>query len=141
MYRLLVWAYPPSFRRQFAFEMACDFDEATCEAWRDGRWLAVLPLWMRLGHDFTWTMVVQWLRYGLPVVPVLSALGTTMFVLAAVSALWRPLQARAVVPMDNDLMLLLFLATTVILIAAAVITFTVCFCLLVRRRTARARRV
>jgi hypothetical protein len=141
VYRLLVLLYPAAFRRQFAIEMTCDFDDATCDAWREGRWLAVVPLWMRVCHDLTWTVMVQWVRHGLPVVPVLSAFGTAMFVFAAASAIWRPLQPMVLVPKDNGLTLLVFLATLVILIAAAVITFTVCFWLLVVRRNERARRV
>lgn len=141
IYRLLVWLYPPAFRRQFAFEMACDFDEATSDAWREGRWLAVVPLWMRLGHDLTWTVVIQWLRHGLPVVAVVPALATTMAVLAGASAIWRSLQPRALLTGDAGLRLLLFFATMVVLIAAAVITFTVAFWLLVvRRHNDRARR-
>jgi hypothetical protein len=141
VYRLLLRLYPPAFRRQFAVEMACDFDDATCEAWREGRWLEVVSLWLRLAHDLALTLIIQWLRQGFLAIPVLSALGATMFVFAVASMLVRPVPPSVAITGNDGLTLLLFLATIVILIAAAVITFTVCFWLLMVRRTARARRV
>jgi hypothetical protein len=141
VYGVLVWFYPPAFRRDFALEMVCDFDEATSEAWREGRWLAVAELWLHVCHDLARTVLIQWLRHGLPLVPVLSAFGTTMFVFALASGIWRPLRPLARLAKDNDLTLLVLLATMVILIAAAVITFTVCFWLLVVRRDERVRHV
>jgi hypothetical protein len=140
-YRLLLLLYPTAFRRQFAIEMACDFDDATGDAWREGGWLEVVSLWRRLGHDLALTLIVQWRRQGLPAIPVLSALGATLFALAVASMLARPIPRSVAIPGNDGLTLLLFLATIVILIAAAVIMFTVCFWLLVIRRTARARRV
>jgi hypothetical protein len=140
VYRLLVYLYPPAFRREFGSEMACDFEDATCDAWRDGRWLAVVPLWIDIGCDLAWTVAAQWLRNGLPVVPVLSALGTTMFTFAVTGFLWRAPQPVSPHPRNEDEVVLLMLATMVVLLAAAVITFTVCFWLLVLGRNSHARR-
>ena len=141
VYRFLLLLYPTAFRRQFAIEMACDFDDATCEAWREGRWIEVVPLWVRLGQDIALTLVVQWLRQGLPAIPMFSTLGATMFAFAVASMLVRPIPGRVAIAGNDGLTLLLFLSTIVILIAAAVITFTVCFWLLMVRRTARTRHV
>jgi hypothetical protein len=139
VYRVLLYLYPPAFRRQFASEMACDFEEATGEAWRDGRWPAVVPLWIHICRDLAWTVAAQWFRNGFPVVPVLSALGATMFGFAVTRLLWLPRQPIS--PGLKDEVVLLFLAVMVILLAATVITFTVCFWLLVLRRNGRVRRV
>jgi hypothetical protein len=136
-----VYLYPPAFRREFASEMAGDFEDATCEAWHDGRWLAVVPLWIHVCHDLTWSVAAQWFRNGFLVVTVLSALGTTMCGFAVTRLLRRPLQPISLSPKDEDEVVLLVLATMVILLAATVITFTVCFWLLVLRRNGRARRV
>ena len=141
VYRLFVYLYPPAFRREFGSQMACDFEDATCDAWRDGRWLAVVPLWMDIGCDLAWTVAAQWLRNGLPVVTVLSALGTAMYTFAVTAFLWRPFQSVSPHPRNEDEVVMLVLATMVVLLAAAVITFTVCFWLLVLGRDSRARRV
>jgi hypothetical protein len=141
VYRVLVYLYPPAFRRQFASEMACDFEDATVEAWSDGRWAAVVPLWIHICRDLARTVPAQWFRNGFPVVPVLSALGATMFGLAVTRLLWQSRQPISPGPSDEDEVVLLFLAVMVILLAATVITFTVCFWLLVLRRNGRVRRV
>jgi uncharacterized BrkB/YihY/UPF0761 family membrane protein len=141
VYRVLVYLYPPAFRRQFASEMASDFEDATCEAWHDGRWLAVGPLWIHICRDLAWTIAAQWFRHGSPLVVALSALSTTICGFAITQLLRRPLQPIAMSPADEDKAVLLFLATMVILLAAIVILFTVCFWLLVPRRNGRIRRV
>ena len=51
VYRALVYLYPPAFRRQFASELASDFHDATCEAWHDGGWPAVMRLWTYIASD------------------------------------------------------------------------------------------
>jgi hypothetical protein len=139
-YKALVNLYPPTFRRQFASEMVCDFEEATCEAWREGRRLAVVRLWMQIGADLAWTLAAQWLRHGLPVVTILSALGTSMFVFAVTSLLRHTPRAIAPGPAE-DLKVLILLTAIVVVLSAAVIVFTVCFWLMVLKRNARVRRV
>ena len=141
IYRALVYLYPPAFRREFASEMTCDFHDATCDAWRDGRWLAVVPLWIHIGHDLASTVAAQWFRHGSSVVTLLSVLGMTMCGIAITRLAGRPRRAIALSPADEAEMVMLFLATMVILLAAAVVTFTVCFQLLVLRRKGQIRRV
>jgi len=141
IYRALVYLYPPAFRREFASEMTCDFRDATCDAWRDGQWLAVVPLWIHIGHDLARTVAAQWFRHGSSVVTLLSVLGITICGIAISRLAGRPRGAVAVSSADEAEILLLFLATMVILLAAAVITFTVCFQLLVLRRRGPIRRV
>jgi hypothetical protein len=141
VFRMLIWLYPPGFRREFASEMSCDFSEATREAWIDGRWRAVVPLWAHLYRDLTVTIAGQWLRTGLPVVPLLSAMGMTMFLFALTRLLSQPMELSSLSALDRDRAILLFLATMVILLAAAVIVFTVGLSSRVLRRPGRIRRV
>lgn len=141
VYKALVYLCPPAFRRAFKSEMARDFEDATCEAWREGRWLAVVPLWMHLCHDLAWTVAAQWFRRGFPVVTVLAASSMAMCLWAVARLLSGPFQLLAPAPNDEDEAVLLFLATLVILLAAAVILLTVCFLSPRLRRDRRVRRV
>jgi hypothetical protein len=140
VFRLLTWLYPPAFRRQFAFEMACDFDDATGDAWREGQWSAVVPLWAHVCRDLAWTIAVQWFQGALPALGAVPAIATTLAVFATAGRLGDSLASRAAAtPGDGSLALLLFLATAVIVITAAVIAFTVGFSLLAVRRRSRPR--
>ena len=141
VYKALVYLYPPTFRRQFSSEMACDFSDATCEAWENGGWLAVLLLWIHIYRDLVRTAAAQWLRSGSSVVLVLSAMSAAICVFAITQVVRRPFQPAALSPIDQDKVVLLFLATMVILLAVIVILFTVCFWLLVPTRRGRPRRV
>jgi uncharacterized BrkB/YihY/UPF0761 family membrane protein len=141
IYRALVYLYPPVFRRQFSSEMASDFRDATSEAWHAGRWLAVMRLWIHSSRDLAQTVAGQWLRSGPSLVLVLAAATTAICGVAITQIAPQPLQAATLSPIDQDKVVLLFLATLVILLAVMVIMFTVCFWLLVPRRSGRARRV
>jgi hypothetical protein len=141
IYRALVYLYPPAFRRQFASEMASDFRDATCEAWHDGGWLAVIRLWIHISRDLLRTAAAQWFRNGTSMVFVLSAAAAAMCGFAIIRTLRQPLQPASLSPVDQDKVVLLFLATLVILLTVIVILFTVCFWLRVPRRSRPARRV
>ena len=141
VYRVLVYLYPPAFRRSFASEMACDFEEATCDAWQDGGWMAVVPLWIHIGRDLAQSMAAQWFRHGLPALAVLAASSMAICAFAATRLLWRPIQPVSLGPTEDDVRVLLFLAVMVVLVAATVIMFTVSFWLLALKRHGRARRV
>ncbi len=141
VYRALVYLYPPAFRRQFASEMASDFHDATCDAWHDGGWLAVVRLWTHIAGDVMRTAATQWLRNGPSLVLVLFVAAAAACTFAIMKIVRRPLQFTSLSPVDQDKVVLLFLATLVILLAVIVILFTVCFWLLVPRRSSRARRV
>jgi len=141
VYRALVHLYPPAFRRQFASELAGDFEEATSDAWHQGHWMAVLPLWIHLSRDLAWSAAAQWLRHGLPVLILLSASSMTTCAFVIARLLRRPFQPLSFGPTDDDVRVLLFLGAMVVLLAATVITFTVAFSLLVQTRRERVRRV
>ena len=139
VYRALVYLFPAAFRRQFASEMASDFHDATCEAWHDGGWPAVVRLWTHIASDVMRTAATQWLRNGPSMVLVLSVAAAAACAFAVTQIARQPLQVAALSPVDQDKVVLLFLATLVILLAVIVILFTVCFWLLVPRRSSRAR--
>ena len=141
VYRVLVYLYPPAFRRQFASEMASDFHDATCEAWHNGGWLAVTRLWTLIGLDLLRTAAAQWFRNGASMVFVLSAAATAICGFTITQIVRRPIQPASLSPLDQDTVVLLFLATLVILLMVIVILFTVCFWLRVPRRSRPARRV
>jgi hypothetical protein len=141
LYRALVYLYPPAFRRQFASEMASDFQDATCEAWHDGGWLTVAALWIDIARDLLRTAAAQWLGNGASMVFVLSAAAAAMCGFTITQTLRRPLQPASLSPLDHDKVVLLFLATLVILLMVIVILFTVCFWLRAPRRSRPARRV
>jgi hypothetical protein len=140
IYRALLCLYPPAFRRQFGFEMACDFRDATCEAWQDGA-LAVLFLWIHSCRDLVRTATAQWCRNGPSIVLVLTATSAAICGLAITQIGRRPFQVPSLSPIDQDKAVLLFLATMVILLAVIVILFTVCFWLPAPKRRGRAQRV
>jgi cytochrome bd-type quinol oxidase subunit 1 len=141
VYRALVYLYPPAFRRQFSSEMACDFGDATCEAWENEGWLAVLLLWIHICRDLVRTSAMQWLRNGPWIVLILSAMSAATCGFAIAQVVRQPFQPAALSPIDQDKVVLLFLATMVILLAVIVILFTVCFWLMVPKRRGRPRRV
>jgi hypothetical protein len=141
VYRALAYLYPPAFRREFSSEMASDFYDATAEAWHNGGRLAVLCLWIHMCRDLVRTVAAQWFRNGPCLVFALSAASAAICGFAIAQTVRRPLQAVTLSPIDQDKVVLLFLATLVILLAVIVTIFTVCFWLLVPRRSGRARRV
>jgi len=141
LYRALVYLYPPAFRRQFASEMASDFHDATCDAWHDGGWPAVMRLWTHIASDVMRTAATQWLRNGPSMVLALSVAAAAACTFAIMQIARQPVLFTSLSPVDQDTVVLLFLATLVILLAVIVILFTVCFWLLVPRRSSRARRV
>jgi hypothetical protein len=137
IYGALLFLYPPAFRREFAPQMARDFEEATHEAWDADRWRALLPLWLLVATDLTRTIVAQWVRSGLPALALLSpipAFAAFSFAAARIKHV-RPF-VIATPPADREVLALLLAATVVILLLAAAITITLLFTrpLLYRRR-------
>ena len=128
LYRAALGLYPPRFRREFGGEMAADFDQAR----RDGlgRW----PLYV----DLIGSLVVQWLRTGLPVV-IVMAMAWPVVVFSAIARYWRPmfllLPPRS---HDEDVLVLVMLVTVVLFIIVATVMFTLAFAIRpIRRRRRR----
>jgi hypothetical protein len=76
VYRAALYLYPATFRREFSTEMTRDVHEAMQEV---GHGRDRLMLWAGIGADFARTIVVQWLRTGLPVLLLSSAAGALAF--------------------------------------------------------------
>lgn len=57
---------PPAFRREFSMEMALDLEEAIEDAKLVGRRRELLALCAIVGTDLVKTLLLQWLRTGVP---------------------------------------------------------------------------
>jgi hypothetical protein len=137
VYRAALYLYPAAFRREFSSEMTRDFHDATHEAARTGRRRELLALWAGIGADLARTIVVQWLRTGLPVLLCCSI--AAAFAAATVAANVLP-RATLDIPAsahDRDLMTLMLLTGTVLLVIVATIVFTFWFARPVPRRRRR----
>ena len=92
LYRAALRLCPGEFRRDHGDEMACDFDDARGETAHDGaaalwRWRAALAL------DLAATIVVQWLRTGLPAIACVAA-GVSLTLVASLASVARRLGER-----------------------------------------------
>jgi hypothetical protein len=134
VYRAALYLYPATFRREFSSEMTRDFHEAMQEA---GHGRARLTLWAGIGADLARTIVVQWLRTGLPVLLVCS----TAAALAAASVAANVLPHTPFdVPdtaHDRDVMMLVLLTCVVLMVIVATIVFTFWFSRPIFRRHRR----
>ena len=140
LYKALLHLYPSTFRDEFGEEMACDFDEATDEAWTIGGWTRVLSAWSTVARDLLCSIPVQWLRSGVPILLATSVVWTLSFwVVIAQDVPQR--DTRILVPPKNPdhemQIMLLGLAVVVVLIAAIVLT-TGWFWMFVVKRRSRA---
>ncbi len=93
LYRAALRLCPPEFRREHGDEMAADFDEALGELSSTGRTRRLWTLRWAMGVDVGRTIVVQWLRTGLPVIGVI-AVCTTLLLAAGVASAARRLTMR-----------------------------------------------
>src|SRR5262245_47773103 len=85
LYRAVMYLYPPRFRREFTAQMAMDFEEERGESGR-----ALPALWWQHGVDVAGSLVIQWLRTGLPVV-IVMAITWPIVILSAIARYWRPM--------------------------------------------------
>jgi len=127
LYSAALFLYPPAFRREFSSEMARDFSEATEDTRLAGRRSGLLALWARVGADLARTVVVQWLRTGLPVLVVCSIAGAVVAASVAANVLPRAPFAVPAATTDRDLMTLIVMAGVVLLVIVATILFTFWF--------------
>ena len=75
LYRVALLLSPANFRREHGDEMARDFDEARGEAASAGD-RAVWSLRVLMAVDLVRTVIVQWLRTGLPFIALASVLSS-----------------------------------------------------------------
>jgi predicted lysophospholipase L1 biosynthesis ABC-type transport system permease subunit len=127
VYRAALYLYPAAFRREFSSEMTRDFHEATHEAARAGRRRDLLALWAGIGADLARTIVVQWLRTGLPVLLLCSTAAALAAASVAANVLPRAPFDVPSTAHDRDVMTLILLTCVVLLVVAATILFTFWF--------------
>ena len=139
IYRAGLFLYPPAFRREFGAEMGRDFEEATGDCWTSEGWRGVLSLWRHTSTDFAISAAAQWLRSGLPVIALVSAIFAMLTVTAAAQL------GRVSVPVplsdaDRDVVAFALIAMVVLMIIAAVLVFNLWFSRSLVRRLPSARR-
>ena len=141
LYKALLALYPRAFRREFAFDMIQDFEEANREAWMENRWRGILSLWLLSGADVVRGVTVQWIRSSTLVFSAIAVMSAASCA-AAVGALDPrvPFTMRASSP-ERDELLLLILATTVVVLITAVVVFSLMFLRPVLSRNAGRHRV
>ena len=97
LYRAALHLCPGEFRGEHSDEMACDFDEARGEVASAGA-RAVWTLRLVMGVDLARTIVVQWLRTGLPAIGCVALL-CPLVVAAGLASAVRRLTFR--IPVDG----------------------------------------
>lgn len=127
LYHAALFLYPPAFRREFSGEMTRDFDEATQDTGVTARRRDLLTLWTRIGADLARTVVVQWLRTGVPALLLSSMAGALVAASVAATVVPHDPFAVPVAPADRDLMTLILLTGVVLLVIVATILFTFWF--------------
>jgi hypothetical protein len=107
--------------------MARDFTEATEETRLAGRQVDLLALWACVGADLARTVVVQWIRTGLPVLALCSIASAVVAASVAANVLPRSPFTVPAAAADRDLMTLILLTGVVLLVIVATILFTFWF--------------
>ncbi|HET6956107.1 MAG TPA: hypothetical protein VFI56_05980 [Vicinamibacterales bacterium] len=138
LYAAALFLYPPGFRREFSSEMARDFTEATEDTRRAGRQSDLLALWARVGADLATTIVVQWIRTGLPILAACSIAGAVVAASVAANVLPRAPVTVPAATADRDLMTLILLTGVVLVVIVATILFTFWFSRPLLRRNRRS---
>jgi hypothetical protein len=122
VYRATLRLCPGEFRRDHADEMACDFEDARGEA-VDGGARALWTLRVVLGVDLARTIVVQWLRTGLPVIACVAG-AVTFTTAAGVAAVTRRITARAATAVvDEEAVAFILLSAIALMVIVATIVF------------------
>jgi hypothetical protein len=127
VYRAALYLYPSAFRREFSSEMTRDFHEATEETRSAGHRRDLLALWVSMGTDLARTIVVQWLRTGLPVLLLCSTAGAIAAASVAANVLPHAPFAVPEAAHDRDLMMIVLLTCVVLAVIVATILFTFWF--------------
>src|SRR5688500_1438812 len=125
LYRAALRLCPPEFRREHGDEMAADFDEARGEV-SASRASAVWALRIVMGVDVGRTIVVQWLRTGLPVIGIVAG-GCSLLLAAAVASVARRVTMRIRADVDTSEMVgLVLLIAVAVMVIVTTIVFNLC---------------
>jgi hypothetical protein len=125
LYRAALLLCPPEFRREHGDEMAADFDDALAELPSTGGTRA-WALRSAMGVDLARTIVVQWLRTGLPIIG-LVAVSSSLLLIAGLASAVRLLTTRIPVNPDTSEMVGVVLLTVVaVMVIVVTIVFNLC---------------
>jgi hypothetical protein len=122
LYRAALHLCPGEFRREHGDEMGSDFDDARREAASAGG-AAVWTLRLLMSVDLGRTIVVQWLRTGLPVIGCV-ALCCSLALIAAFASVARRITVR--IPADTieaEVVGVVLLSAVAVLVIVATIVF------------------
>jgi hypothetical protein len=125
LYQGLLHLYPAGFRAEFGDEMVCDFDDGMFEAWTARGWAGLISVWAFVAIDFVGTLLLQWLRTGVPALIVIAASWSTLCAtLVAYQFVPRPEFVRLIPPQNADQeMRVMLVATTAVLMVIVVTIF------------------
>ena len=124
LYRAALQLCPGEFRREHGGEMTCDYDEARSEVAG-----AVWTFRLQMGVDLARTIVVQWLRTGLPAIACVALVVSLVLVAGFASVARRVTVHIPVDAVDSEALGVVLLAA----IAVMVIVVTIVFNLWVHR--------
>lgn len=125
LYRAALRLCPPEFRREHGDEMAFDFDEARGEVSASGA-SASWALRVVMGVDLGRTIVVQWLRTGLPVIGIIAGC-CSLLLAAGVASVARRMTTRIRADVDTSEMVgLVLLAAVAVMVIVTTIVFNLC---------------
>jgi hypothetical protein len=122
VYRAALRLCPGEFRREHAGDMALDFEDARGDAAARG----TRELWALrtvLGIDLARTLVVQWLRTGLPAIGAVAAV-VTLGLTASVAAVVQGITVRAATAVvDEEAVAFILLSAIALMVIVATIVF------------------
>jgi hypothetical protein len=133
LYRAALYLYPPAFREEYSQEMLLDFQDARRDALAAGprrlRWM----FWAEIAVDLCRSLLMQWLRTGLPLIGA-TAITCSLAVVLALLFFWQAPFIVQVAGADIDVLLSGLLSTIVLLIVAGTAILTTWFTRTTRRR-------
>jgi hypothetical protein len=122
LYRAALRLCPGEFRRDHGDEMICDFDQARREAAGAGT-QAIWVFRLLLSADLARTLVVQWLRTGLPAIGCTAAILPLLLANAVASVVRRfPIRVPDD-PLVQDAFGLVLLAAVAVIVIVVTIIF------------------
>ena len=122
LYRMGLRLCPGEFQADHAAEMACDFDDARSEAAASGT-RAVWVFRLLVGADLARTLVVQWMRTGLPLIACVAVFVTLLLANAVASAARFVTVRMRVERLPSDAVGVILLSSVAVMVIVATIVF------------------
>jgi hypothetical protein len=126
LYLAALFLCPPSFRREFSMEMALDLEEAIADAKLAGTKRELLALCATVSRDLAATLIVQWLRTGIPMLLIVWTTGAVGVMHVAGEVLPRQLFAVPTTA-DREFVALMVVTGGVLFVIFATILFSFWF--------------